>query len=38
MNTNILKKFAQQTRTKLMEQISSKLEYVLNNQQNSGHT
>lgn len=30
MNTNILKKFAQQTRTKLMEQISSKLEYVLN--------
>lgn len=29
MNTNILKKFAQQTRTKLMEQISSKLEYVL---------
>lgn len=30
MNTNILKKFAQQTRTKLMEQIGSKLEYVLN--------
>lgn len=30
MNTNILKKFAQQTRTKLMGQISSKLEYVLN--------
>ncbi|WP_226063321.1 BREX-1 system adenine-specific DNA-methyltransferase PglX [Kaistella polysaccharea] len=30
MNTNILKKFAQQTRLKLMEQISSKLEYVLN--------
>lgn len=30
MNTNILKKFAQQTRIKLMEQISSKLEYVLN--------
>lgn len=29
MNTNILKKFAQQTRIKLMEQISSKLEYVL---------
>ena len=30
MNTNQLKKFAQQTRRKLMEQVSAKLEYVLN--------
>lgn len=30
MNTNSLKKFAQQTRRKLMEQVSAKLEYVLN--------
>ncbi|SFI77937.1 hypothetical protein SAMN05421638_1111 [Kaistella treverensis] len=30
MNTNQLKRFAQQTRKKLMEQIGSKLEFVLN--------
>jgi hypothetical protein len=31
MNTNQLKKFAQQTRKKLLEQIGAKLEFVLNN-------
>lgn len=31
MNTNALKKFAQEARRKLLEQISAKLEYVLNN-------
>lgn len=30
MNTNALKKFAQEARRKLIEQVSSKLEYVLN--------
>lgn len=30
MNTNALKKFAQEARRKLMEQVGSKLEYVLN--------
>jgi hypothetical protein len=32
MNTNQLKKFAQATRQKLLEQISAKLEYVLSNE------
>lgn len=32
MNTNALKKFAQETRRKLIEQVGSKLEYVLNNE------
>ena len=32
MNTNQLKKFAQATRKKLLEQISAKLEYVLGNE------
>jgi hypothetical protein len=31
MNTNQLKKFAQQARKKLLEQIGAKLEFVLNN-------
>ena len=31
MNTNQLKKFAQQARHKLMEQVASKLDFVLNN-------
>ena len=31
MNTNALKKFAQEARRKLIEQVGSKLEYVLNN-------
>ena len=31
MNTNKLKKFAQATRNKLLEQVSSRLEFVLNN-------
>ncbi|MDW7690432.1 BREX-1 system adenine-specific DNA-methyltransferase PglX [Flammeovirgaceae bacterium SG7u.111] len=31
MNTNALKKFAQDARRKLMEQVGSRLEYVLNN-------
>lgn len=30
MNTNALKKFAQETRRKLLEQVGAKLEYVLN--------
>lgn len=31
MNTNALKKFAQEARRKLLEQVGAKLEYVLNN-------
>ena len=30
MNTNALKKFAQQARIKLIDQITAKLDYVLN--------
>ena len=30
MNTNALKKFAQDARRKLLEQVGAKLEYVLN--------
>ncbi len=32
MNTNTLKRFAQETRRKLMQQVAAKLEFVLNNE------